>query len=80
MAKFDVVNTETGDTKVIDVSVHEIQQWYEDNKPWVRDWSQGCASGGDIGEWKDTLIKKNPGWNDVLGQAAKAPGSYVEKI
>lgn len=54
MAKFDVVNTETGETKVIDVSVHEIQQWYEDNKPWVRDWSKGCASGGDIGEWKDT--------------------------
>ena len=36
MAKFDVVNTETGETKIIDVSVHEIQQWYEDNKPWER--------------------------------------------
>ena len=80
MAKFDVVNSETGEAKEIDVSVHDIQQWYVDNPLWKRDWSKGCATGGDIGEWKDTLIKKNPGWNDVLGQASKAPGSYVKKI
>ena len=31
MAKYDVINTDTGETKIIDVSVHEITQWYEDN-------------------------------------------------
>ena len=43
MAKYDVVHKETGETKVINVSVHDIQQWYQDNPEWVRDWSQGCA-------------------------------------
>ena len=80
MAKFDVVNKDTGETKVIEVSVHEIQQWYEDNQPWVRDWSQGCAGGGEIGDWRDTLRKKAPGWNDVLGVAASQRGSRVKKL
>ena len=34
MAKYDVVHVETGETKVVDVSVHEIMQWYEDNPEW----------------------------------------------
>ena len=35
---------------------------------------------GEVGEWKDKLITKNPGWNDVLHKASKSPGSRVEKI
>jgi hypothetical protein len=26
------------------------------------------------------LINKNPGWNDVLEKASKAPGSTVKKL
>ena len=26
---------------------------------------------GEVGEWKDKLRKKNPGWNDVLGKVQK---------
>jgi len=33
-----------------------------------------------VGEWKDKLRKKNPGWNDVLHRAQKMPGSRVKKI
>lgn len=35
---------------------------------------------GEVGEWKDRLIKSKPGWNDVLTKASQAPGSHVKKI
>lgn len=80
MAKYDVVHVETGETKVIDVSVHEITQWYQDNPGWKRDWSQGCASAQDMGEWKDKLRQKHSGWNDVLKAASNVRGSRVETL
>ena len=80
MAIYPIINKETGEKKVIEMSVHEITQWYKDNSEWQRDWSEGCASPGEVGEWKDKLINKNPGWNDVLHKASKAPGSKVKKI
>jgi hypothetical protein len=80
MAIYPVYNPKTGEKKVIEMSVHDIMDWYENNKPWARDWSEGCASAGEIGEWKDKLISRNPGWNDVLGKASQAPGSRVKKI
>jgi hypothetical protein len=80
MAKYDVIHKETGETKVIDVSVHDITQWYVDNPLWKRDWSQGCCAAQDIGEWRDKLIAKKPGWNDVLDKASRVRGSRVSKI
>jgi hypothetical protein len=62
------------------MSVHDIMDWYENNKPWSRDWSQGCASPGEVGEWRDKLIARNPGWNEVLEKASKAPKSTVKKL
>ena len=35
---------------------------------------------GEVGEWKDKLIKSKPGWNEVLNRAQKMPGSTVKKI
>jgi len=80
MAIYPVYNPETGEKKVIEMSVHDIMDWYENNKPWSRDWSQGCATPGEVGEWKDKLIARNPGWNEVLDRASKAPKSTVKKI
>ena len=80
MAIYPIIHKETGETKVIEMSVHVITQWYNDNPEWQRDWSQGSASPGEVGEWKDKLVQRNPGWNDVLGRAAKMPGSNVKKI
>lgn len=80
MAIYPIVNTETGEKKVIEMSVHDITEWYQNNPEWKRDWPEGCASAGELGEWKDRLISTKPGWNDVLGKAAKAPGSRVKKI
>ena len=80
MAIYPIIHKETGETKVIEMSVHEITGWYEANPEWKRDWSQGCSTPGEVGEWKDKLIQKNPGWNEVLGRAQKMPGSRVKKI
>ena len=52
------------------MSVHDWSQWCEDNPDWQRDWSDPstCPGSGEVGEWKDKLTKKNPGWNDVLSK------------
>jgi len=80
MAIYPIIHKETGEKKVVEMSVNEIMQWYKDNPEWKRDWSEGCATPGEVGDWQNKLISKNPGWNDVLGKAAKAPGSKVKKI
>tara|TARA_B100001964_G_C13659422_1_gene348320 strand:+ start:126 stop:365 length:240 start_codon:yes stop_codon:yes gene_type:complete len=77
---YPVINSTTGERKDIKLSSDEIMQWYEENPDWKRDWSEGCAGLGEIGEWKDTLIKKNPGWNEVLAKASKQPGANVKPI
>jgi hypothetical protein len=80
LAIYPIINKKTGETKVIEMSVHDITQWYQDNPEWSRDWSQGCATPGEVGEWKDKLIDKHPGWNEILDKASKAPKSLVKKI
>lgn len=80
MAIYPIINKETGEQRTIEMSVHEITQWYKDNPEWQRDWSEGCASIGEVGDWRNKLISKNPGWNDVLAKASKVPGSRVKKI
>jgi hypothetical protein len=80
MAIYPIWNPETGEKKVIEMSVNDIMEWYQNNKPWVRDWSEGCASPAEAGEWRDNLIKKHPGWNEILDKASRAPKSLVKKI
>jgi hypothetical protein len=82
MPAYPIVNTKTGEQKEIEMSIHDWDQWKENNPDWIRDWSDPstCPSPGEVGEWRDKLIKKNPGWNDVLAKAAKAPGSRVKTI
>ena len=47
-----------------------------------RDWSDPstCPGSGEVGDWKDKLRKKNPGWNDVLSKVKKTPGSNIRKV
>ncbi len=77
---YPVINSTTGERKDIKLSSDEIMKWYEENPDWKRDWSEGCAGFGEVGEWKDTLIKKNPGWNEVLTKASQQPGANVKPI
>ena len=82
MATYPVVNTKTGEQKEVAMSIHEWDQWCKDNVDWTRDWSDPSTmpGTGEVGEWRDKLVNKNPGWNDVLKKAAKAPGSRVKPI
>ena len=82
MATYPIVNTKTGEQKEVEMSVHDWDQWKKDNSEWIRDWSDPstCPSPGEVGEWKDKLVARNPGWNDILAKASKAPGSHVKKI
>ena len=76
MATYPVVNTETGEQKEVVMSVHDWDQWREDNPDWLRDYSDPSTMPGvgEVGEWRDQLINKNPGWGEVLKKADKAGG------
>ena len=78
MAIYPIINKNTGETKVIEMSVHEIMNWYQENPEWSRDWSEGCASPGELGEWQNKLVSKHPGWNEVMSKVSSVPGSNVK--
>jgi hypothetical protein len=82
LATYPVYNKVTGEQKDVIMSVHDWDQWKKDNPEWDRDWSDPstCPSSGELGEVYDRLKKSHPGWNDVLHQASKAPGSKVKPI
>ena len=68
MATYPVVNTKTGEQKEVSMSVHDWDKWKEENPDWSRDYSdpETMPGVGEVGEWKDKLRKKAPGWNDIL--------------
>ena len=76
MATYPVKNTKTGEQKEVKMSVHVWDQWKEDNPDWQRDFSDPstCPGVGEVGEWQDKLVNKNPGWGEVLNKAEKAGG------
>ena len=82
MATYPVRNKETGETKEVVMSVHDWDKWKEDNPDWSRDFSDPstCPGVGEVGEWKDKLVKSKPGWNEVLDRASRQPGATVKKI
>ena len=82
MPTYPVVNKQTGEQKEVTMSYTVWDQWKEDNPDWTRDWSDPstCPCAGEVGDWKNTLKRKYPGWNDVLHKASKAPGANVKKL
>ncbi len=78
MAIYPIWNPETGEQKVIEMSVHDIMEWYENNKPWCRDWSKGGAAFTELGDWRNKLVSKHPSWNEVLKKTGSVPGSNVK--
>ena len=79
MATYPVIHKESGEQKEVSMSITEWDQWKDDNPGWDRDWSDPSTMPGvgEVGEWQNKLVAKNPGWNEVLGRAAKMPGSKV---
>ena len=80
MPTYPVKNLKTGEQKEIQMSMTEYDQWRKDNPDWDKDWMQGVANVGEVGEVYDKLRKTHPGWNDVLHKASKAPGSKVRPV
>ena len=80
MPTYTIKNLKTGEQKEIQMSMPEYDQWRKDNPDWDRDWMQGVANVGEVGEVYDKLRKTHPGWNDVLHKASKAPGSKVRPV
>jgi len=78
MPTYPVINKVTKETQTLSMTMIEYDQWRKDNPDWDKDWSQGCAGVGEVGDWQQKLVNKNPGWNDVLRKASKAPGSKVK--
>ena len=80
MPSYPVKNLKTGETKELMMSMKDYDQWRKDNPDWDKDWMQGVANVGEVGEVYDKLRKTHPGWNDVLHKASKAPGSKVRPV
>ena len=80
MPTYPVINKETGEKKELSMTMKSYDEWRKENPDWDRDWMEGVASVGEVGEVYDRLKKSHPGWNDVLHKASKAPGSKVKAI
>ena len=80
MPTYPVFNKETGEKKELKMTMTEYGEWRNENPEWDKDWQAGVAGVGEVGEFKDKLVKSHPGWNDVLHQVSKQPGSNVKPI
>ena len=82
MATYHVVHKETGEQKEVVMSVMEWSQWCDDHPDWKRDWSDPstCPMAAEVGDWRNKLVSKKPGWNDILAKASTAPGAPNLKI
>lgn len=79
MATYPVKHKDTGETKDVVMSVHEWDEWKDDNPEWERYYTpeNSPGLGLEVGEWKDKLVKNNPGWKEVLDKVKKAPGANI---
>ena len=68
MPTYPVINKETGEQKDVRISIHDWDQWKDDNPEWDRDWSDPstCPASGEVGEWRDKMAKTHPGWKDIM--------------
>ena len=76
MATYPVVNTKTGEQKEVVMSIMEWDKWKEDNPEWTTDYSDPSTvpGVGEVGEWKDKLVNKHPGWGEILKKSEKSAG------
>ena len=49
---------------------------HKETPEWDKDWSQGCAGSGEVGDWRDKMNKTHPGWGDIMrNKVYKVPGA-----
>jgi len=72
-------NTETGE-------IFEKWMYMSDKEPYLKENPNlkplipTQMNVGEVGEWQNKLVQKNPGWNEVLTRASKMPGAVVKPI
>ena len=71
MPTYPVKNLNTGEEKELSMTMAAYDEWRKENPDWDIDWSKGCASAGEVGDWRDKMSKTHPGWKDVMGQVKK---------
>tara|TARA_B100001287_G_scaffold129337_1_gene108998 strand:+ start:892 stop:1155 length:264 start_codon:yes stop_codon:yes gene_type:complete len=76
MATYPVVNTKTGEQKEVVMSVMDWDKWKDENPDWTRDYSDPSTvpGVGEVGEWRDKLNNKHPGWKEILDKSEKSGG------
>ena len=78
MATYPVINNKTGEQKEVVMSVMDWDKWKEDNPDWTRDYSDPSkfpSLGLEmVGEWRDKLVNKNPGWGEILKKSERSGG------
>jgi hypothetical protein len=78
MPTYPVINKTTGEKQELTMTVSEYTQWRDENPDWDKDWSQGCASAQEVGDWRNKMNKTHPGWGEIMNKVSKMPGSNVE--
>jgi|TARA_E500000305_G_C3972545_1_gene212675 hypothetical protein len=81
MPTYPVKNLKTGEEKELMMSMKAYDEWREENPDWDKDWSKGCGAVQEVGDFRDKLRAKHPGWNEVLKKTKKNNlGSYVRDL
>ena len=78
MPTYPVKHTETGETKTLHMTVKDYCTWKDENPEWDKDWSEGCAGIGEVGDWRNKMSKTHPGWSEHMNKMAKMPHSQVQ--
>ena len=60
MPTYPVKNLKTGEQKEIQMSMTEYDQWRKDNPDWDKDWMQGVANVGEVGESMINFVRHIP--------------------
>ena len=77
MPTYPVKNLKTEEKKELSMTMKEYEQWRKDNPDWDRDWSQGCASAGEVGEWRDKMATTHPGLADIMKNKVLPKAQHV---
>ena len=79
MPTYRFENTETGEIFEKWMYMDEKDPFLKEN-PHINPLIPTQMNVGEVGEWQNKLVQKNPGWNEVLTRASKMPGAVVKPI
>ena len=77
MPTYPVIHKETKEKKELFMTMDEYDQWRKDNPDWDKDWQAGCASAGEVGEWRDKMATTHPGWADIMKNKVLPKAQHV---